>query len=89
MAIDSLGLTGVPNCTQAAYLCKVGTHDKYENRTTFLHVFLNQRLHHANVFLSKQSVLSIQGMMWLQSTAAAANKNSHAKKVVCIWQKAL
>lgn len=57
MAIAGLSRSWVLNCSQLACFCEVETNDKYKHVTPFLHAFILQNLHRANVFLSNQSVL--------------------------------
>lgn len=73
IVIDAVSRSQVLNYLQLVCFCKLGSDEKCEHVEMLLRAFLLYYSHHANVFPSKQSVLFLQGRLWVYGTATAVN----------------
>lgn len=86
---DDVNHSWVLNSLELAFFRELDTNEDYEYVTLFLRSLLIQISHHANIFLSMQSVLFLQVMVWVYVTSTAVNENDLMTDLAYVQNKAL
>lgn len=89
MASDELTYQWVLNSHRPACFREPETDDKYKLLTPFLCASLIRSSYRENILWSKQTVLFLEDMVWVYSTAAAVTENDLLRDLAESWDKSL
>lgn len=89
MAIAYVSRSWVLSCAQPACFFKLVADEKLESVALLLGSLFYLNSHWANVSLSKQSVLFLQGVMLVYRTAPAANQHDLVTDMAAAWGEAM